>query len=923
MDLNRPIDKLKPQKQAILRNVRSSHKFGHLEPRPGLTNLSITGSHSIRRLNDPATARGVRVTGHSTSLYVDGASVDTGYSGDPIALIPHRPPQSPEAWMYCADSSRMRKVNVDSELHQIGLPAPTTAPTVALADNTTTSTFYKEIDDGDATTNWTADGTTVASLAASNPPRVDVTTVTITAVLYDSGTDGWCCVRPSDLTGINEGAYLEIEAGEGDAEQVLVQSVHFGTTATTIATNGILFDSGTAGACSIVLTTKYPKVYRDCMLYNSTDGTYAHVLDTYAGSDGLTGIRAVTPAGSTWDAGDTVYGVPSFRTWTSGTAQAADTLKAVGVTMTFSATAGTGNITKDIQGAPIDLTTIAAGVPATPDDYIHCSFRLSDPSLVTQGRILFDVTNDADAGNAFTKDYYYKVFRPDDLTPVALGDISELAGLQREAQRDGIPLPRDISPDSLLGRAWLESGKFYEVDYPPKVLPEAISPDSIIGRMLLESGKYVSATESQTELGLGTTWQELRFKISDLTRVGANHSVDLKNVYYIRIEFTVTDGALTTEFHSMGILGGSGPDSGYVGEGMPYIYRYRARCSDTGAVSNWSPASRNPIYARRQQINVVAPAQYDAATEADLLEWQRFGGTIRNWHIVGSVVNSAAPETINDDMPDDVAEINSSVGQVNYQPWPIIGKPVSGTATYVCGTTVLSSAAFSTSWAPGTRIEINQQVYSIYRVVSTSHIELFQSAQVATDAAFRVSEPVIVSQPLYALWGPLDGTLFSCGDPINPQRLYFLNRDSEGTTDTNYIDITSPSEPLQNGVLYNGRSYVFSSERLFEILHDGDRWTYVEIPGNKGLWAKWAFTGFQGQPGPYMCYLAKDGIYQSDGGPAISMTEADLNPLFPNEGNMGVTTNTILRPYMDSQYGAHFRLAYYDNHMYFDYNIVS
>jgi hypothetical protein len=109
-----------------------------VSPRPGLTALATAGTahHSVRRLNDPQNATYTRVWGIDQALYIgqSGAltNIDAGYSGDPLCLIPHRPPLSGDPWMFVADRSRMRKVRADGVDLPIGLPAPAVAPSVAL-----------------------------------------------------------------------------------------------------------------------------------------------------------------------------------------------------------------------------------------------------------------------------------------------------------------------------------------------------------------------------------------------------------------------------------------------------------------------------------------------------------------------------------------------------------------------------------------------------------------------------------------------------------------------------------------------------------------------------------------------------------------------------------------------------------------------
>ena len=57
MDLNRPVDSIKPGKLAYIKNMRPA-EFGVIKPRAGLTLIgtAVSGQtplHSIRRLNDP------------------------------------------------------------------------------------------------------------------------------------------------------------------------------------------------------------------------------------------------------------------------------------------------------------------------------------------------------------------------------------------------------------------------------------------------------------------------------------------------------------------------------------------------------------------------------------------------------------------------------------------------------------------------------------------------------------------------------------------------------------------------------------------------------------------------------------------------------------------------------------------------------
>src|SRR5215471_6654791 len=167
LDLNRPVDSVKQDKYPFLQNVRS-YQAGRLEPREGLTSFGVVVAgqspvHSERRLNDPANSDYTRVIGTGTHLAIGKTSpftdLDSGYSGDPLALVPYRPDQSPSSFMYVADRSRMRKTDRSGNLHTIGLPPPNQSPLLQLSAGSTQRTDisvpqYKVIDDFDATTGW-------------------------------------------------------------------------------------------------------------------------------------------------------------------------------------------------------------------------------------------------------------------------------------------------------------------------------------------------------------------------------------------------------------------------------------------------------------------------------------------------------------------------------------------------------------------------------------------------------------------------------------------------------------------------------------------------------------------------------------------------------------------------------------------------
>src|SRR3990167_7413012 len=135
---------------------------GEATVRAGQTSHATAGTvhHSVRKLRDEQAGTFTRVRGIDTDLYIGasgalGAAIDTGYSGDPLTLLPHRPTLSGDPWMFVADRSRMRKVRADGLDLPIGLPAPTVAAAVALDREYRRTVATFSATDNTQATQWT------------------------------------------------------------------------------------------------------------------------------------------------------------------------------------------------------------------------------------------------------------------------------------------------------------------------------------------------------------------------------------------------------------------------------------------------------------------------------------------------------------------------------------------------------------------------------------------------------------------------------------------------------------------------------------------------------------------------------------------------------------------------------------------------
>lgn len=184
VNLDAAIDQLEPNEMARLLNITVDEDFGYTS-RPGLlehaTSSFGTNIHSTRRLNDTVTGNHLRlhgVDGHlATGLTGAMTQIDTGYSGDPLYMVPYHAPQNGISWMYIGDSDRMRKVRGSDGLDlPIGLPAPATAPT-AVKDAEQRTVIANFTDDGTQWSSWTSNkgylygesGRLTATLISSTP----------------------------------------------------------------------------------------------------------------------------------------------------------------------------------------------------------------------------------------------------------------------------------------------------------------------------------------------------------------------------------------------------------------------------------------------------------------------------------------------------------------------------------------------------------------------------------------------------------------------------------------------------------------------------------------------------------------------------------------------------------------------------------
>lgn len=187
-----------------------------------------------------------------------------------------------------------------------------------------------------------------------------------------------------------------------------------------------------------------------------------------------------------------------------------------------------------------------------------------------------------------------------------------------------------------------------------------------------------------------------------------------------------------------------------------------------------------------------------------------------------------------------------------------------------------------------------------------------------------VTSVYVQNRALPYIWGPAfdPARLFGCGDPDRPGAVYFSNPgNADGWSSNNFIDVSAPSDPMQNGTVFNTRNYAFSKERMFEItqsLAGGGNFQPFETPCRRGLISPWGLLS----TARAVYFVAKDGIYATTGGPEESLVENNIKPLFPTlDSPVGVMVEGY--PAVDLERIEDIRLRYHNDELYFIYRGVS
>jgi hypothetical protein len=902
IDTVHPPDALVPGKFPYAKNIRRYLK-GAVIGRMLLTAPVETlpaAVHSIRRLNDLTPAGPVGgyqlIEGAADKLYAGATQVATGLSGKSLSLIPFRPNTSVQPWMYVGDSVKMLKVRSDGLCYKMGIMEPQTAP--------------------DITTN---------------------NSVTSESGLYFSAQS----IPWTNAGGVNpDHNYGHTNKNDGRPPVIIACSVPGASLVVTVTgsatVNGATHAPGDAGS----VTSAYPGQF---VLGGSASIIVAAFTD---------GAGNVLPAGGKYPSVVSI-GASATLTVPPGALQLQVGINSSG--NTFNANGGNFTLGWTMTvSAVAPVTSLVGSVMA----YYWGDSPHSGPVAT------YIWGNPSDTGGSSS---YYRT-------------ISDAAGSLAGTSLLFDTLPGGGSPSapfmwSTVNASGIESGTIPL--FSPALEPEGYQDFNccIVGNLFIpQAGTYhFQMTYKDAVMwgvGNGATWSGIHTitgyygqtmtVVSELPLAGnavggtgtrATMTVDITfpgpGTYPIEIDYDYwyhSDRTLQLMISpTPGATPGIPPPlTKNVREQVQYRYVYRSTA--TGAQSNPSPAST------ALELAVVANqvvSYFSSDPQVDVVDYYRIDLFTADYTYIGTGPNdNAGAGGTNTPIVDELLDTelgNKLLEYDNFEPFPSIDLPRKGTVSINSGFVSWNSGdGFNTRWLPGTVMLIGSP-NSVPYILSTRPLNatqlLLTGVPDGDNLRYEIAEPLLAAQPLPYLFGPTDNInfIFGVGDPLRPGTLYWSKGSNlDSAPDTNQMDVTHPSEPLQNGCMAAGRGVLFSTERGWVILPNffnaqataegtiGSTWTLQETGITRGLYMPrcLAMDG-----GGNVFFRAKDGIEISPGGMGSkSITDEDVYNLFSHEGStpgpVMLAGHVMFYPPDDTKPDAQ-RLSCARGYLYYDYQDIN
>lgn len=913
VNLTQVPDSVTPDKAASAFNIRSFSP-GALRTRPGYTiQFSTNAGNAITDMaaysaietdNTPQIlsrdSAGNIWLGNNTSLTAINVGNMAGPQGNGVCMLPWRPSQSPQTWMYVASQNDYQKFsapdsNGNVTQFKVGIAEPQiqleAAPVAPLFTNFT----------GNAG-NWNNSGTagnvsnanilsdTVAGTPLVDPVRNNRQSVPVSINYYLTGS----------IVNVNNSTNYEVQDVLPPVANSTISAIQYSgnnNNGNCVVVCGALPIGEGPTSPTILGSLRRGAIVNignnssneNCFVQSATtasNGSIQFVTSTNttrAANDSITGIRSIILDGAPISANQTIV-MPSIDTSIGATSGTVDTS---GISVTW------------VSGSQFQVNMIGGTIVIT--------------GLAYQVAAVIDATHlqlTASAGTQTGAAYSFP----------SIGGVGTVT--------------QTLSPNPF--KVGLGGSQTFptEDDYVRVVVLTNNIAQFVSIQIVFTTDTYGTFTYTQNTLDLvAGELAIISFPISALTASGSHFS--LEGVTQVSVSVTTT-GSQAFQLGSFILSGGGLPDIGDTG--APYRYRFVGRSSLTGATSNPSPDPLYGVSPRRQNVTVPTPSVVSAFPasdpQIDTYDIYRYGGSINSFRYIGSITPGS---TFTDQYFDDTAQAGQAIPDQNFEPWPSVDVPFSasvsagatitvvGNQITVSGASIVWPATIS-RWLPGTIVLLNGQVaYTLRRrpqmLSPTSYLfEIIDSAGSLSPTSFAVNEPDVARQILPYIWGPdANGFFFGVGDPLRPGVISFCQSNSpDMVAAPNTNEPSPPSEPLLGGRILEGLSYVASSSRWWSM-----RGNFIgtstfqpfqeEVP--RGLATPYGIC----DDGQSVYFWAKDGIY-AVGARSGSLTD-DLFLMFPHENIQGqnITRNGITYYAPDYSRASTFRLSTVNGFLYADY----
>lgn len=816
-------------------------------------------------------------------IFIDSGQVGTlAGSSQGACMIPYRPNQSPQAWMYVAGAEDYKKYSAPDILTQavtefeVGIEEQQQPPEAA--PNGFEFTDYFSTAGG-----WVQGGT--ATAPADGSRLADTAGTIIVDPASGVTSDTFASVQVASTKSYQVGMNLIINGGPAAVQQIF-PAVNGGDP---INIASIFFFTGGTGRCVIVPTqgptqTAFqssqvqPSISSQNPLsalrrgslvaLNGAAGTETVlVLSVTNGPDGTVCFECVTTL--PFAAGENIFGIPAIGLSGVSPADSGSAITCRDISYSQLG-AGVGTMSSNL-GAFKPFSQVGTHDTTTQQyDYVGVAINISDLSKLVAVTIIWNV----DPVVSYDTNAYYVIFTPADFVehpPTALGLIPT-----NEFQQFLIPI-------NTLLRIGSDQGRTLNDCNGVQIKVETTASLSV------EAGPFYVGLGFQPDVGeSGTPYRYLVRSRNSITGAKSNPSPETRYGVYarrqsVRITMQDTNSDIQDNIWDVFREGGS-----------VNSFRYIGSTPNTGGV------------------DVFTDNYFDtAALGGSLIEYDNFQPwpTIDVPYVVIAGGGSGITITI--------AVVGTVVLVVYYSAAPFTDPAPATILRWLPGTLMtLDGLNAYTLWNRPTSVTLGTPPAAHYFAYL---FRLVENAGTATPQTLNINEPLVANQDLPYLWGPdAEGTVFGCGDPFRPGNVYFCKAfDPDSAPDQYNQEITNPSEPLMGGEVINGLALVSSTKRwwaLYPNFGTGNRYQAVEAPVSRGLVAPYAHA----TDGRVIYFWAKDGIWTTIG---QSLTDADLHNIFPHEGVVGQDYvyggHTVHAP--EYKYASQFRLCYKNNYLYADY----